>query len=784
MKPLIVRTSAGTAALIVAPALFTACIAPAQAADGDGTGLKIPASYVEMGALHVPRDSAKFGEYTGLHESGGYLIGNFGIFGGDGYGNGTKRWEIIGTDLGLTSRSVSASISDQGKWNIGITYDALTHYTSDSYQTPYSGAMGGNVFTLPGFGVITGTNTRTGISAAQSSFFHNLDINNSRDNTSVTGTRILNQEWNIKVDFNHLEQSGAKLQGFGSAGIGGVTGERISILPMPTNFKTDTINAGLNWVGDKGNMTASYFGSFFRDGYNGVQFANWTTAGNTLQTMSTPPSNDFHQLNLNGGYVISPTTRLVGGLSYGRNTQNDFFAGNFDPGMMTTPSPALSLNGSIITTHADLKLTNQTTKNLALSASAKYDNRDNRTASNAYNFHAIDGLAHDANYPNAPYSIKKTQLELAGDYRFNARQKVRVAYNHDETDRNCNQYAVIAPTIINGNLNTYPAGTSCLTATETKEDKISGTYRQKVNETVNANATYAYSDRRTDFNQNAIAPFIGTDGNPNLSAPATTLIRGLNAAEYRGFHPFFDASRKQQMLKAGANWQATERVSFGLNGRYTGDDYDSTYGMQKGHSWSLNLDSTFNYRENGVLAAYVTQQERTRDLTNVQRSPTLAAVAPTATAVGIPSGATWSNSLSDTDTTIGLNLKQGGLMGGKLEVSGDAAYSYGKTGYSTVLNYSTTTLGGLTCGSPSIFTCVPLPDIRSELMQFKLSGIYSVDKNAKLSFGYLFQRLKSDDFYYNGLQAGFTPTSVLPTNQTAPSYTENVVWLSYIYNFR
>ena len=48
---------------------------------------------------------------------------------------------------------------------------------------------------------------------------------------------------------------------------------------MPTNFKTDTVNAALNWVGDKGHASASYFGSFFSDNNNGVQFANLDERG-------------------------------------------------------------------------------------------------------------------------------------------------------------------------------------------------------------------------------------------------------------------------------------------------------------------------------------------------------------------------------------------------------------------------------------------------------------------------------------------------------------------------
>ena len=46
--------------------------------------------------------------------------------------------------------------------------------------------------------------------------------------------------------------------------------------------------------------------------------------------MSTAPSNEFNQFTLKGGYNFSPTTKLVMGASYARNTQNDQFLA--DPG--------------------------------------------------------------------------------------------------------------------------------------------------------------------------------------------------------------------------------------------------------------------------------------------------------------------------------------------------------------------------------------------------------------------------------------------------------------------
>lgn len=777
MKTRYAKVKVGVMALAVEGALVAMFATPVLADDQQAAALKAPTNFVEFGASNTSSGSAKFGEYTGLNKSGVYGIGNFSVRGGDAYGgsDGTRRWAVTGTDLGLTSRAVGATIGDQGRWNLGIGYDELRHNISDTYQTPYLGSMGGNSFLLPSsFTTLPlAANTRT-LSGPRLGSFNNMDISSTRENKSLAGGFNFNRQWDVKFDFNRLDQSGAKLQGFGSAAFGGATGERISILPMPTNYQTDTINVALNWVGDKGHATGSYSGSFFRDGYNGVTFQTWAGATN-IQTMSTPPNNDFHQFNLNGGYALSARTRLAGGLSYARNTQNMPYA--YDTGLMVTPSPTASLDGSVVTTHADLKLTDQTTRDLALSAGIKYDNRDNRTSSNIYNFNAIDGV-HPSNYPNTPLSIKKTQLELAGDYRFDKTQQVRLAYNHDEIDRKCNQYAVWSPpTIVSGNLSTFPSGTNCVTATGSKEDKLSATYRRRVNDTVNLNAGYSYSDRRASFDQNAIAAFIGVNGNPVLNVPAATLVRGLNAGDFRGFNPWFEASRKEQMLKAGVNWQATDTLSVLVSGRYTDDDYDSALGVQKGNAWGLNLDATYRYGENGSLTAYATQQQRTRDMTNMQRAATSTPLSAT-----IPNPATWNNSLKDTDTTIGLGFKQGGLMSGRFELAGDLTYSIGKTTYSTTLNYAM--LAGVPCTDPTNLTCGTLPDIRSEMTQFKLNGTYQVDKTGKIAVGYLYRHLNSEDYYYNALQTGFTPSGLLPTNQAAPNYTVNLVYVSYIYSFR
>ncbi len=772
--------------LAVEGVFLAMCAMPAQADDAEAAALKMPTNSAELGLSSTSKSSAKFGEFSGMNKSGGDVIGNFSLRGGDAYGdsNGTRRWSFSASDIGLTSRNLGASMDDQGKWSLSIGYDELRRNLSDSYQTPYSGSMGGNTFTLPTVmtGIPTASPGARTLTAAQLATFNKMDVSTTRENLSILGGLRLNSEWDLKVDFNHLDQSGARLMAFGSYGSAGATapfiavggastGEKISILPMPTDFKTDTVTVALNWTGDKAHATGSYHGSFFRDSFNGVTFQTFTGASN-LQTMGTPPSNDFHQLNLTGGYALSPKTKLTGGLSYSRNTQDVTYA--YDKFAMVSVSPTASLGGAVVNTHADIKLTDQTTKDLALSASLKYDNRNNRTASNIYNFNAIDG-GNTALYPNTPLSIKKTQMELAADYRISKDQKVRVAFNHDHVRRWCDNYAVSA---------LYPIGTNCVVATATNDNKLGATYRWAISDDVSTNVGYSFGRRITDYDTYARAAFIGINGNAFITGAT---IKGINASDFLGFHPYIHASKSDQNLKLGVNWQASEKLSLLASGRYTIENYDTAYGVKKGGASSMNLDATYAHSESTTVSTFVTQQYHKRDITDLYRGSTQAAGTSTTAAanvIGVPPGASWNNYLRDADTTFGLSFKRNGLMDGKLELVSDFTYSLGKTEYKTDFNFVGLTTTGLDCGAASILSCGNLPIIKNALTQFKLTGIYKVDRNAKVMLGFVHQSLRSDDYKYNGLQYLSTPNGVMPSNESSGSYSVNVVSATYQYDFK
>jgi len=414
--------------------------------------------------------------------------------------------------------------------------------------------------------------------------------------------------------------------------------------------------------------------------------------------------------------------------------------------------PQNSLNGVVVTTHADLKLTNQTSKDLTLSAGFKYNERDNQTDSNTYHFVDLGNASHEA--VNIPMSNRKIQAELAGDYRINPSNRIRLAYEYEGIRRWCDN------SLANNAQGELPAGfvytdSSCAQVPRSNENKLGADYKLKVGEAVNFNAGYSYARRNSDVNNTFYNP----------------MQANSEGFEARGYLAFFQASRNEQLVKTGITWQANEKLSLGLNGRYVYDNYnDSTLGVQHGDTWSTNLDVAYNYSENGVVSAFASMQKRYRTLDNGAGHGFSA----------IPDPNVWTNKLYDDDYTFGLNANQKGLFGGKFELAGSLAYSLGKTHYTTDIPYLPQ---ANTCSLANSLTCGSTPDIKNRMWNASITGNYQIDKASKVAIGYRFQKLQSNDYYYNYYQYGYSGTTTLPTNEQANNYTVNVITATYTYNF-
>jgi MtrB/PioB family decaheme-associated outer membrane protein len=770
------KTNARILGLAVRCALMATVLLPlgAQADDDD---LKHPTNSVDFGSLYSSQSSAKFGQYNGINKEGFYGLGGFDVRGGDGYDqdkNSALRWKLNGTDLGTTSRNLGGSISDQGKWKVNLGYDELQHNITDSFQTPLLGNPSGNNFTLPAnFGTIntaTGTPGTRSLTANQLGDFHTENEFVSRKNGSLNTTYTFSDQLSAQIDYNHLDQSGAKLIGTGSQGgialLGGALGkaEGNSLIMNPTSYQTDNVNAALNWVGDKAHLTGGYYGSLFHDDYKSLSWQSALASGPSgcsgtncyvNNTMSTAPSNSLHQANLTGGYNFSSTTKLAGGFSYGYNSQNSSFAptsimqaGGLSNMMQPGGLPTSSLNGLVETTHGDLKLTNQSIKDLTLTAGFKFNERANSSNSNTYNYVNLASSSLTTGLytgVNTPYSNNKAQYEVAGDYRLTKAQTLRLAYERESLKRWCNSVV---------------GGAQCVASPSSDEDKIGLTYRIKALENVSFNAGYSYADRHADFDPN----FQANVGNYALKT--ATIGSALNGSNYLGYVAYPYASRNQNLGKTGVNWQVTQKLDLGVNGRYAYDNYDATLGVQNGHSAGVNVDATYTYAENNSISAYWSWQNGQRNLRSGNNGTQV--VSPTNV---------WTNQLEDNSNTFGLLTRRGGLLNGKLEIIGDASYALDTSAYSTQVPYLAT------CGASNTLTCGNMSPIKNELISLKLTGNYKLYKNGKVALTYLYQQLNSNDYFYNGQALGYTPNSLMPNNLQPQNYAVNVVALSFNHSF-
>jgi MtrB/PioB family decaheme-associated outer membrane protein len=364
-----------------------------------------------------------------------------------------------------------------------------------------------------------------------------------------------------------------------------------------------------------------------------MSWQNWATPTGVVNTMSSAPGNNFNQITASAGVNMSPTAKLVANGSYGRGTQNDAFL--IDP---TTPVvPVNSLNGLVVTTAFNAKLTARPARKLNVSAGYKYNDRDNRTAVNIYQYaDAGESAVPNASFPagpnnpfgavlaqnanaNRPYSRRLNQVAADADYAVVKGQWIKAAYEFEKIDRAC-------------------PGTwiDCADADTTNEHTVRAEWRAITAGRFSGRLGYAYSARRApNYNENAflalvpyanVAPaaatagttalsfmtangwtgwgpaagYAATAGNMNVFFPSNNALANAMYAnnnrisELPGMRRYYVADRDRGKLRSLLSWQATEALSVQGGVDVTRDDFpNSAYGVQNSKGLAANLDGTY-----------------------------------------------------------------------------------------------------------------------------------------------------------------------------------------------
>jgi len=661
-----------------------------------------PTGTVEVGVGDVSQGSYKAGEYNGLQNKGIFVVGNLDLRGGPSYdGASGVRWRIKGTDLGLETRSLSAQVGVQGRFRFTFGYDELRKNRSDSYQTPYSGA-GTNVLTLPATWQVptvagsSGGNTAVNVVSARglvktiggASYistatnsptmgalltpnatqlaqvyaaadadlptFHTVDLFTTRTRFDAGVNLIFNERWGFDASVRPEHKDGMKPMGTVSRSTGG---DISTVIPDLINTDTDQINVSLNFKGKKSFAQAGYYGSFFKNNVPFMSWQNWATGPTgtgTLNTISSTPGNQFNQFSVTGGINLSSTTKLVATGSYARNAQNDAFVTD----ATTVVVPVTSLNGLVVTTAFNVKLTARPAKSLSLIAAYKFDDRDNRTPVRIYQY-ADAGevatpsiqfpagpnnpygaiLAQNAN-ANRPYSRRVNQVNLDADYALAKGQWIKGSYQFEKIDRSCTGTWI-----------------ACVDVPTTNEHTLRADWRAHAGERVTARVGYAYSMRSApNYNENAFlalvpyanvspvgasagvtalsfmtangwsgwGPALGyalTTGDMNLFFPSNNALANLwyannnRISELPGMRRDYVADRNRHKVRTLIDWQTTEQLSLQAGLDLNNDIYpNSTYGLQSAKGWAVHVDGSYALAEDlsaTLFYTYETQRSMT-----------------------------------------------------------------------------------------------------------------------------------------------------------------------------
>jgi MtrB/PioB family decaheme-associated outer membrane protein len=864
MKAILVAVQGVLIVLAMVPNTYAA---ESVYSDSAVTELTKPTSKIELGVGHVSEGSFKAGEYNGLQDQGAYGIANIDLRGGDSYdSDGVMQYRIKGNNLGLENRGVSAEVGQQGKFRINFGYDELLRNRSDSYQTPYQGE-GSNSLTLPSTWikpVITSggalnlrgldANPAVGLAATRTAdmpAFHSVDLYTKREKYDGGFSYLFDPQWEFKASMSHEKKTGLKPMSTVSSQVA----EFSAVIADKIDQDTDQYNASLNFTGTQSFLQAAYYGSIFR---NHVDSMTWQDINDLTKsaTMSSAPSNQFHQFGLTGGYNFTPTTKLVMKGSYARNTQDDAFLGASTAanGQLPAGLPKSSLDGLIVTKAFDMKLTAKPTNGLNLSGAYKYDDRDNRTPVNTYAFHDANESASATSlftytnpatgivtsksilgsninlYSNRAYSKKVNQINLDADYNLKGSQWVKTGVDWQKVETTCPGSWI-----------------SCADASATKETTGRIGWRGNVAEDISGKVGYSYSHRTVNYNENAFLAFVPmanqTPTGASMSAYQYMLNNGLlgfgplagyintgldtstagvdrniffpsnnklanaayasrnNVNELLGLRRFNMSGRDSNKLRTSVNWQANDKLSLqgGLN--YSNDNYDATYGLKDGKSWSLNLDGTYTVSEDLSASVFFNHEDQKANMASDaygSNSNTTGSSSTPGTIVGSPTynnilaknnnakldpALQWSTDMHDRVDTLGFSLQRKNLLADKLNLGGDLVFSRARTMVNVNGGSYVTGVGqNSATGTVYFIPAGNMPTVKNDTIELRFNGKYKINKSSSVQAAYSFLHMNTTDYAYDGMQLG-TVTIVMPTLEKAPSYNVHSVGASYIYSF-
>ena len=559
-------------------------------------------SEIELGLGYVSDDAYKFGRYNGMQNDSAFLLGDIKV---REYFEGGNFLSVRGTNLGLESRSLLMGGGEQGAFKFFIQYDELPNYKDNTVMTPFIGVEGDKLTLPSGFD----------IDANLDNNLNSFELKTKRERLSVGANIIPKKHWQFDINLSHESKQG--VDATGSAIANGATqvvvNANTALLPEPIDYETDILNAVLHYDGDDAQFNLTYHMSLFNNNDDALSWQNPFNPVSSSGNMSLAADNEFHQLSVTAGYTLPFGSRLTALASIGRMTQNQKFQPyTINTTLTTSALPRDSLAGEVLLSHVQLKLSSRPTNKLRINAELRYNERDNRTPIDSYDYVVLDSHA-GGTIQNRPYSHTNNRFNLDANYRFNALSSLHGGYKYNEMKRS---YIDVE-------------------REQTQEDTFFARWKLKPSSSVDI-ALYAEEGSRDGSTYNALI-----NENPTM----------------RKYHL---ADRDRTNVGAKIDYMATEKLFLSARADYNKDDYSSSVlGLTEATQPVYSVDITYQPRHNITTYGYYVHE-------NIQSSQN-------GLDIFMNTGSKWQADYDDIFYTAGIGARLYGI--GKWDIGLDVVHS-------------------------------------------------------------------------------------------------------------
>jgi MtrB/PioB family decaheme-associated outer membrane protein len=469
----------------------------------------------------------------------------------------------------------------------------------------------------------------------------------------------------------------------------------VRFLVDPIDYTTQQLEATLAYAGDRLQITGGYYGTDFSNSLTNV----FSPAGGGTTPIALPPSNQSHQIYLGGGYRFTPTTRGMFKVAFGRITQDQtFFLANVTP----FPGIPANLDGRIDTTLLQFGVSSRPMPKLTVRANLRYEERDDRTPLVQY---STPGATSTHDGTNEPRSFETTVGKVEASYMLPMSVRLTGGAEHDIRKRNTSVVRTVS------------------FRDETKETTLRAELRRSLSETLNGALALSTSDRT------------GSDWLTNVRNDAST---GSNL-----IHPLHLADRDRNKVRLMLDWMPLEPLSIHFVGESAKDDYSGRLlGPRTGKAEMLSLDAAYRIGDDWTATAWTSHNDMRADQRTCESATSSGSVPPSlADCPNTAANPIWDAKLRNVGTAIGLGLR--GKASSRIELEGEVSHAKDRGEFVQIAQ-----VGALPVD--------PIPDVNYKVTTFKLKGSYVLTKVSGLRLQYVYDRFKTDDWYWTVFPAGTT----------------------------